>query len=88
MVETFCIWEGDSVRTLEDPRVAALPPEWRTRYEDVNDGDTDCPFADDGSPRKPFFENKETGYQTYRDPRETPEYFMARGVNIQDFILL
>jgi hypothetical protein len=84
----FDVWECEGLTTLQDPRLEALPSEWRRRYEGGHGEHTDYLIDENSRFRFPIFENKETGYRTYRDPRSALEHLQALNVNIQDFKLI
>jgi hypothetical protein len=80
-------WIRDGEIYLDDPRLGFLPSKWRKRYGDIGNP-SDHPYEDDGSPRFLWFENLETGDWTNFDPRLTSQALIAKGVDIEDFVLV
>jgi hypothetical protein len=84
----FDIWKCYGMRSHSDPRLGVLPSGWRRRYLDAGEKVVDDPFVDDGSPRYPVFQNAGSRFWTWADPRLTSEALKARGIHIQEFILI
>ncbi|PMD30671.1 HET-domain-containing protein [Hyaloscypha variabilis F] len=75
------IFTSGPVITQNDPRLGALPAEWRKVYLCQSDGRYyDTEHGQDGKIRKLKFENLQTRERTLYDPRLTSAALRARGV--------
>lgn len=80
------VFTDGNIRTQQDPRMP-LPSAWRYAYGDWKTiQHREAKKLEDMSQQ--WFENVETGKKTWRDPRLTPELLKARGVAIEEIILV
>jgi hypothetical protein len=78
-------------RTQIDPRLPALPPGWVTLFRfGIYDQYTiqADEYDADGNMGKMYFGHEATGELELADPRMDPEVLRARGVDIQDIIIV
>lgn len=85
--EMVTIFKNGDTRTQKDPRLPPLPPAWRYMYGDDEPPQEVEPEKLEDMTRQ-WFKNVETGNETYRDPRLTPELLRERGVAIKELILV
>jgi Heterokaryon incompatibility protein (HET) len=72
-------------QTQLNPRAGPFPPGWRVRYG-LNGDESEIDA--DGNMKSQWFENVETGERCWYDPRLRSQSLRARGVDIQDFLLV
>ena len=77
------------VTTQDDPRLGPLPAGWKTVYETKADGRYhDTEQGQDGTLRALRFKNAQRGKVTPFDPRMTAASLRARGVDLEDVIIV
>ena len=86
--DDLAIYTNGIIDTQNDPRLGPLPQNWRIRFGFEANDLYDEEFDADGDRMLLWFENMENGDVTAYDPRLTSEALKARGVNIQDFIIV
>ena len=79
--------------TQTDPRLPPLPQGWVMRFDFGPEDNDDALFQDDeydsdGNMGEIWFINEAEGLEEENDPRMTPEALKARGVDIQNIILV
>ena len=74
------------VRTQNDPRLLALPPDWRVKFQ-FGDFLQDNEYDSNGNIGEIRFVNEKDGKVQWHDPRITPESLKAQGVKIEEFFI-
>ncbi|PMD61297.1 HET-domain-containing protein [Hyaloscypha bicolor E] len=76
------LFTNGQIQTQNDPRLPALPPNWRVSFQ-FGDILQDNEYDSDGNVGETRFVNEKEGKVQWHDPRLTPELLKARGVKIE-----
>jgi len=83
------IFSDGDIYTQNDPRLGPLPPKWRMQFGGEDDDNLpNEEYDSDGDMLPMRFEDLENNDTTDYDPRMTSEALKARGIKIQDFIIV
>jgi len=79
------LYTAGTICTQKDPRLGPLPPGWTFSFGDEDHEDE---FDSENAMRLLYFKNVVDGKRTTFDPKMTSDELKARGVEIEDFIVV
>jgi hypothetical protein len=83
------VYTNNGITTQNDPRLGPLPEGWKKRYSSIESRRCyNKEFETDGTMRRLCFQNLSTNEITFRDPRLTSEALKAKGVHLEDIIIV